>query len=54
MNLTVLQRTCWIGYSKYHILHHINRIGLHNTKYQIVTKLGKWDRLGLQYCTKTI
>jgi len=33
----VLQLTCRISYNK----HHINKIGLHNTKYQTVTELGK-------------
>ena len=37
MILMVLQLTCWISYSK----HHINKTGLHNTKYQTRTKLGK-------------
>jgi len=32
-----LHFTCLIRYNK----HHINKIGLHNTKYQTVTKLGK-------------
>ena len=31
--LLVLQLACWISCNK----HHINKIGLHNTKYQTVT-----------------
>ena len=41
MILMVLQRTRWTGYNKHRILHHINKIGLHNTKYQVVMRLGK-------------
>jgi len=36
------------------ILHRIDRISLHNTKYQIVIKLGKQNQLHLQYFMKTV
>jgi len=37
MILIVLQLTCWIGYNKHE--------PIHNTKYQIVTKLGNQNTI---------